>query len=472
MSAGDPGQTTQDDSGSALRNAAPQRARCEATGPSRAGSRSLRVNTLYAIAGTSCYHAGQLGVVVLLAKFASAEIQGQYFLALAIATPVVMFFGLELRAAFVSDAGNVHTFGTYDRLCRLMMWPAGVILAGVVVWRTLGAEDGWGPPLMLAGLFAGRVAWALSEVGWGTYQRRERLDLLAASVALRGVALLLPFAVLVPACHGLAARNVLAPARVADAAAVAALCYALGGGALLVYFDRPRVRDGQLWDVSTTGHALRALARQTLPLGAVALIINLCDSYPRLVFERGSVVDGQSQLGYFGSLAYITLIGNLVVIQAGTAAANRLSAFYQGDLAAFTRLGLRLLLLALLIGGAVLVVALTCGRWLLAALYTAEHARFHVEFCIIVSAHCLALLTNVLGIATTQMRLFGLQVPAQVLTLVATVIAAETLIPGSTPVRGAAWTVVIRAVVQFVLYAGCVGVGLARKKGKSPAAEH
>ncbi|HQL53524.1 MAG TPA: hypothetical protein PLQ87_02370, partial [Phycisphaerae bacterium] len=73
-------------------------------------------------------------------------------------------------------------------------------------------------------------------------------------------------------------------------------------------------------------------------------------------------------------------------------------------------------------------------------------------------------LTSVCGAATTQMRLFWVQVPAQVVTLAATVVAAILLIPGDQPVRGAALTALVRAVVQFILYGGCVGAGIALRR--------
>jgi O-antigen/teichoic acid export membrane protein len=134
--------------------------------------------------------------------------------------------------------------------------------------------------------------------------------------------------------------------------------------------------------------------------------------------------------------------------------------YYQRDLGAFLRLGVRLLMLALVIGAAVLVLALLYGRWILGVLYTADYARFETEFHIIVLAHCLALLTNVLGAAATQMRIFWIQVPIQLVTLAVTVVAAVLLIPGAHPVLGAAHTALIRAGTQFALYAGCAVLGV------------
>jgi O-antigen/teichoic acid export membrane protein len=420
--------------------------------------RSLLLNTFYAIGGTGFYSACQLGVLVLLAKFATPEIAGQYFFALAIATPVVLFCGLELRGAFVADVGNQFSFGTYRRLCELMMVPAAVVLLGFMLW-----EVARGSPasylLILGGVFAAKIIWAIAEVGWGTYQRRERLNLLAGTVGLRALTLILPFAVLLPLfswlCHG----ERLAPTRLADGTALAIVLHALGVLAVLLFFDGPRVANPQLWNLGVKRGDLGALFVQTFPLGVVALIINLCDTLPRIVIEAQP--GGKAQLGYFGSLAYITLAGNLVIIQAAAAAANRFSQYYNTDVRAFLRLAGLLSAAAVGVGAVVLTVAWFFGGPILRVLYTPDFARYEGEFRIIVIAHCLALLTNVFGTATTQMRLFWVQVPVQIITLASTAVAAILLISGENLVRGAAYTILVRAAVQLVFYTACVGLGLA-----------
>lgn len=420
------------------------------TGPARGPT--LLANVVYAIGGSGLYHLCQLGVLVLLAKFTAAETLGQYLLGLAIATPVLQFFGLELRSALVADARSQFTPGTYHALRRFALLPAGLILLATLFFvadRELGSAGA----ALLAGVFALRVTWSLADVGWGTLQRRERLDLLACSVGLRGVTLLLAFvAVLLVPRTG--------DASGAGRAALGIWLATAASATILVLFDHPRTRGPSAGDRSWSWTALGALARQTFPLGLVALVITLCDSFPRLMFESPQVPDGKAQLGYFGSLAYVTLAGNLIIIQASTAAAHRLSRYYQQDLRAFLRLGARLTLAALGIGAAVVLLAKLCGQWLLTVLYTPEYAQFEGAFLTIVVAHGLALLTNVFGVATTQMRLFWIQVPVQLATLAATVLAAVLLIPGPTPVQGAAQTVLVRSIVQFILYSGCAAAGI------------
>lgn len=423
--------------------------------------RSLLLNAAAAVLGTGAFHLAQLALLALLAKRAGPDVQGVYLLALAVATPVLLLFGLELRGALVADAGREFSIRAYLVLRRLLVTLAGGVLVAWLLAYAVGGAAPWAVALA-AGVCLARIAWTLTEVPWGLEQRHERLDRVAASTAARGIALLLPPALLLAAC----------PPR--QAPAWAALGVGLGAGlslALLIVWDRPR--SARLEPLGVTSAAeLRRLAHRTLPLGLVALAVNLCDAVPRWLVAAQP--DGTTHLAHFGSLAYVTLAGNLVILQAVAAASSRLSASYGLDRRAFLRLTAHLLLAAALLGGGVLLVVAACGEWLLRTLFRPEYAAFQREFLIVAGAHALALLTNVLGSATTLMRRFWVQVPVQGLTLLATVAAGWWLIPRD-PVRGAALTALVRAIVQFALYAACFAGGLhggaephGRRRGASP----
>ena len=369
------------------------------------GSRSLRTNVLYAVGGMGVFHACQFGVVVLLAKFAPPEVLGQLQFSIAVATPVVVFFSLELRGALIADAAGEFTFGTYRTLRFVTMSMAAVVLLGVGAWEYVGERNA-AFTIILLGMCASKVVLSLAEIGWGLYQKRERLDLMAASACLRGVTMIVAFAVLVPLCYYLAQRGVIEPARIAQGAALAILTYALASLVILLTFDRRVLAARHDFDPTWTWDAVGRLARQTFPLGVVLVTLHLCNSVPQLVIERQA--DGKAALGHFGALATLTLVGNLLTFQAANAAANRLSSYFQFDLPAFGRLAGKLIAMAAAVGGVTLLIMLPFGEWLLRVLYRAEYAAYHAEFRIIVIAQCLALLTNVFGVLVTQMRLFWL----------------------------------------------------------------
>jgi O-antigen/teichoic acid export membrane protein len=425
-------------------------------GPRADAGRSLRFNVVYAVLGMGTYSAAQLAVTMLLAKFAGATVLGQYFYALALSTPIILLLGLELRAVFVADVRNEFTFGTYAALRGAGMTLAAAILAGALAVEAVRGASG-GTLAFLAGVFAGKLLWARSELSWGIFNRRERLDHLGAAAALRGITLVGAYAIVLP----LAAKSAGDGASTADdsamagPAAIAAWLSVLAWLAIDVLHDHPRLRRHDDRTSGWTRADLWRLARRAAPLGLVAAAVNLNDGVPRLVLEYSGHT---AALGYFGALYALTLVSQLVVVQMSNASSNRLSLYFQEDRAAFARLMVRLCAAALLIGGAMAAVVFVCGEWLLARLYRPEYAAYAFELRIVMLAQCLALLTAVWGIACTQMRVYWGQVPAQAATLLTTAAFALWLIPAD-PVRGAAWTAVARAVVQFVAYGLCLWVG-------------
>lgn len=431
-------------------------------GPVAEQGRSLKRNIAYAVIGMGFYSASQFAVTVLLAKFANAEILGHYFLALAISTPIILFFGLELRGVFVADTGNDYTFGTYQRLRSTSLLLAALLLAGFLVSEVL---RGTAPAVIafLAAVFAGKLVWALAEMGWGVFNRRERLDLLGIATVLRGVGLVAPYAIILPVVRRQFPGD---DSALAWGAVLAAALVVINWWFTYSAFDKPARRKRDDLDRRWDWASVRKLAIRTLPMGLVVMTINLADSFPRVVIER----TGSAQaLGFFGAIVALTLIGNLVVVQAANAAANRLSLSYRTSGPHFAQLLLKLIGLALVVGIGMAALLIPFGKTILSALYRPEYAEYITELRIVLLAQIIALLTAVFGITVTQMRMFWLQVPAQLITLGATATAALLLIPGDA-IRGAAATALVRALTQFILYAACILWGILARRNIMAAA--
>ena len=69
---------------------------------------SLRSNFAWILTGNVVYAACQWGAIVALAKLGSSFMIGQFSLGLAIATPVLMFTNLHLRAVQATDARRLY----------------------------------------------------------------------------------------------------------------------------------------------------------------------------------------------------------------------------------------------------------------------------------------------------------------------------------------------------------------------------
>ncbi len=427
-----------------------------------AAGHSLRRNTLYALLGNGALNLGRFAVVVLLAKFASEEIQGTFtYTSIAWAGPVVLFCGLELRAAFVADAGGEFAFGVYRALRTLGMGVAAVVLLAVVLWTTR-AEASFTLIWMMLAICAGRIIFHQAEVCFGVYQRRERLDLMAWSNALRGLTLVAPFAILL-IWRRVANRSgspEAAPEHLMQVAAWAFSFCVVAWAAIWWFLDRRLVIGHADVNLSWDWPAVWKLAKQTLPLGLVLLLINLCETVTQWFVKRAAEGDGWTELGYFGAMRFVTLGATFLIVQVSTAAGNRLANYYQRDLRSFLRLAAKLTGIAAALGGAILVAAWVFGEWFLRVVYTAKYAEHYGEFLILVLAQAVVLLAAVFGFVTTHMRQFWIQVPVQMGVLALTAVAAILLVQPENPVRGGAWTMLVRSGAQAGLYFGCVLIGI------------
>jgi O-antigen/teichoic acid export membrane protein len=427
---------------------------------------SIRRNIVYAVLGNGLLNLCRLAVVALLAKLATTEIQGIYtYTIIALASPVILFCALELRSAFVSDARGEFSFGTYRALRTAGMGLAGAVLLVTVLWQARAHAS---LPLiwMMLAICAGKLVFMLAEIYWGVYQRRERLGLMAWSNALRGVTMLIPFVLLFRWLPGLGFYELDRedPAGLLRLAGLALTLQTLAWIAIWRLYDhRLVVRPGDMdlhWDWALVGR----LARQTFPLGLVFLLINLCDTVTQWSIKRAAGDEAWVALGYFGAMRFITLVAMFLVVQVNTAAGNRLATAYQRDLRAFVRLAGKVIGVALGLGVAFLGAAWFHGEWFLRTVFTPEHARYYPEFLILVLGQAIVLLAAVFGAVTTYMRQFWIQVPVHLTVLCVTAVAATLLIQPEDPVRGGAWTELVRNLTQALLYLGCVLIGLRWRK--------
>src|SRR5271157_808606 len=133
---------------------------------------SLRSGFAWTLAGNGVYAAGQWAILSLFAKLGSGEMLGEYALAIAITSPVVMLSHLNLRAVLATDIAEKHPFGDY-----LAVRLAATAL-GLAVIAILGFATGRSASMAIVILAAGiaQSAENVSDIYYGAMQRRERMD--------------------------------------------------------------------------------------------------------------------------------------------------------------------------------------------------------------------------------------------------------------------------------------------------------
>ena len=147
---------------------------------------SLRVSTSWTLTGNVVLAACQWGVLSHLAKASTSTAVGDYALALAVVSPVLLFSNLGLRTVQATDAAQAHQLT--DCIAIRTATSAAAVLAILLM-------VGLSPPLwalrwLVVAVLATKVGEAMSDVCQGWFMRTNRMDLVSRLMCCRGVACL------------------------------------------------------------------------------------------------------------------------------------------------------------------------------------------------------------------------------------------------------------------------------------------
>ena len=401
---------------------------------------SLRANFSWTLAGNVAYAACQWAMLVVLAKLGTPEKVGQFVLGVAVTAPVMLFSSLKLRSVQATDARGDFRFGDYFAL-RLLCTAAA--LAVIVCIAALGgyARE---TALVVAAVGVAKSLESISDILHGLFQRHERMDWIARSLALKGVLSLAALAAVF-----FLTRSVLYASLGMSAAFLAVLLgFDLPVGARLLRSHatqshpaplRPRWRWATLW----------ALLLLTVPLGVAVAAGSLGANIPRYFLASAW---GEAAVGIFGALAAPLAAGALVTNALAQSAAPRLAKYHaDGDAAAFDRTLGRLLALGALLGACGFALALVAGRLVLRLLFTPEYARHVDVFLWLVGAAALQYSYVFLGSAINAMRHFRVQLPMNLVGPAAGLLACALLVPRF-GLRGAGWAALAATACEGLAY--------------------
>lgn len=393
---------------------------------------SLRANFSWTLVGNVIYAACQWGMLTILVKLGDPEIVGRLSLGLAVTAPIFMLSNLQLRALQATETTGTLQFADFAGL-RLVATALAVLAAQIAAWA-----GGYGPELAwtIAGLGLSRAVDSSSDVIQGELQRRERMDLLAGSMMLRGFfsvgALAAAFAwsgSLAWAVLGMAAANL-----------VVFLAYDVRK---LVQVHRGALRE--LWP-RFEASAMRRILGDALPLGAVMMLISLNVNIPRYFIEASF---GEYLLGIFAPLAQLVAAGGLVVNALGQSATPRLARLHAaGDLSGFKRILGIMLGLALLLCVAGVGLIYLVGAPILTLLYSAEYAEYTgllYRFAVLAGVQFAG---SFLGYGMTSARRYRVQLPLFLLATVVCSLGSWLLVP-RLGLEGAIYALLASALVQL-----------------------
>lgn len=366
---------------------------------------------------------------------------GQFVLGLSIAAPVISFTMLQLRAVLVTDVRGEFSFGDY--LGTRILWTL-VAMAAIAVAALWLAEDSttfW--VVMLVGLM--KCFDSLSDIVWGLFQSRERMDLMAISLMVKGVLSLAALAVTLWLTHSIVPAS-------------AAMAIAWIASFVVNDLRCARRLQEKTFGVNDAARAIRprfrrsAVVRLTsisVPLGVVMALISLQTNIPRYFLQ---VYAGEEAVGCFGAIVYPMMAGMIVTTALGQSACTRLARSFAEDLPEFQRLLGRLTAFSAALGFVLVVVIYVFGRPLLRVMYGPSFADYHSEFVVVALACGIQLVSSCWGYGMTAARFFRAQVAITVGSCIVTAGAALVLVPRYS-IMGAALAVLATSLIMALGFA-------------------
>jgi O-antigen/teichoic acid export membrane protein len=273
---------------------------------------------------------------------------------------------------------------------------------------------------------------SITDVYRGLMQQSERMDQVAASLVL----------------HSVAAVIVLAAVLSLNGSLPAALAATITTDLIVWWqwdFRHARQLLGQPVQPRFESAALLGLARTALPLGLVGMLLSLNSYAPQWVVKR---LAGDAELGVFAALLYAAMATRVFIGALGQSASPRLANLYEaGDTAAFRKLYVRLLALAVAIGVCAIAFAIPLGRPLLQLVYGAEYASRTHLFIQLLAVAAVVQVVSLQNYIVTATRNFRPQLPVSIAVAITTLVVAVLLVPRyGTP--GAAGAMLAGALIQ------------------------
>lgn len=409
---------------------------------------SLRHNFSWIFLGNIIYAFCLWGMLTILTKLGSTVTVGRFALASAIATPVIMFASLQLRSVLAADSEDAHEFQDYLAVRLLLLPVAMLVVLGIALGGYTSAQA---TAIMLFGL--ARCIEAVSDIFYGVAQKNDRMDLVAISKVIKGIAALCLFGVTF---------------HLTDSLNKALLAMAIAWAVPLFLYDIPRVRSlsrslgGPSLSPRLRLAEMRSIVWTTLPLGFVILLAQMRHTIPRTFLES---TFGEDMVGIYAAISYLVIAGSTIVMALGQASLARLSQYYaSGQMKRFKRLGKQLGLLGLGIGLAGVMVAVLGGSFLLRHLYSEEYAAHADLLVLIMAGGGFFFLATLLAPLTTAMKAFRGQLLVQTINVVILLLLASLLIPrfGMT---GAAWAFLGAAAWTVLGFLLLIRAGIRKQQG-------
>ncbi|MDX5476034.1 MAG: oligosaccharide flippase family protein [Bacillaceae bacterium] len=388
----------------------------------------------WAFSGNMFYALTQFLMLSMIAKIGGPIAVGLFTLALAITSPVFLFFNVRLRTVFITDKNNDYTIEEYIKLRQI----TGYISLFFIIIITLIFYYDFTLILLVVIIAISKYYEMNIDLCYGLYQRKMHFNLVGKSLILRGICNLS----LVSSFY-LISNNLI----------ISMIGLALSNFILYKFYDSKRANILYNYNLVNNNfvsiNKLKALFLFALPLGISTVLGSLNTNLPRYIIEHNL---GIYELGIFAGFSYLLVIGNTLLNGISQVFMPVLSNYVKNNnLKGFIRLLKRLILVGGIIGIVMVATFFYLGEYIILAVYSHEYLDYKEVLMILVIGISFLYSSVFLGTAITALQKFKIQPIIHILSLVILIIFSLIFIK-QLGLLGMAFAVLIGYVVTSIGY--------------------
>lgn len=398
-------------------------------------TRSLRSNVQWTLLGYFAYGVCQWLMLIVVARIGLPEMVGQFALAMAVTTPIILLIGLDLRTVQATDQSNRYPFQDFFTLRVVTLSIAMAMIMGVTIWNGYKQETA----VLILVMGIAKCVEALSDLCHGTLQQHERLDQMARARILRGI---LSVVVLATGLY------------VSGSLLIATTSMALMWTGILIFYDW-RIASQLLHQQGHSTSLLRFNSKDlwqllvaAFPTGILSCQASLEQNLPRLCVE-GYL--GERELGIYSAVSSMIIAATMVINAVHCAVLPRLAKYVVNQQwGQAWRAVLMLSLFGAVLGGIGTLIVWIGGGWLLGIAFGSEYATQNSLLVVLMLGATIRYATLPLSTGFRAAQRFWLVAILQTVSLVASMPILMMLVQNYRGM-GAAYASVALAVLFAVL---------------------
>lgn len=336
---------------------------------------------LLLIAG-GCSSLFQWLFICTMTKMFDVAIVGIYSGAAAIITPIVTFANMSLRSMQVTDVN-----GLFDIKNAFAIKKIALLFAGIICCVIFGIKD---EPFLIGVyslqllILSFKLVNMLSDGAYGYLIRNGMTLKYTISITVIHIGSFVLFLIGALFSHDIHISMIL---------------YALPYFIVFITYDLKNVGGKEVWKHRISKTDFKAIIHLCLPLAIVQTINTLYDSIPKLVLEANY---GNSELGVFSAITYVSLTGGLVVTAITTGYATELAVLLKKErYRNFFIVVIKEILAVCIVCISFIALFAIWGEPILTLLYSRVFIKYKRVVLVLIIAMSLNFISRVLGTACT-----------------------------------------------------------------------